>query len=193
MDDHDQRFKTLLREVFPEFFQLFLLGWADRFDFARVEWIDKEVFADPSQGERRALDLVAKLATKEAVPAPRPGQEVGWLVLIHVEIESADTAAPFRPRMFDYYQGLRRRYGLSVLPVGLYLRVGLAGIGWDVYEERLWERTLLRFEYAYLGLPAWDATQFVEGDNPLGVALTSLMRRPRERRSPESHETLNRP
>src|SRR5947209_2585097 len=60
MIDHDQRFKNLLHEFLPEFFQLFFPSWAERFDFAQIEWLDKEAFPDPPQGERRSLDLVAK-------------------------------------------------------------------------------------------------------------------------------------
>jgi hypothetical protein len=28
---------------------------------------------------------------------------------------------------------------LPVLPIGLFLRVGLDGIGWDAYEEHFWK------------------------------------------------------
>jgi hypothetical protein len=37
MEDHDQRFKTLLREFFRELFLLFFPQWAKRFDFSQVE------------------------------------------------------------------------------------------------------------------------------------------------------------
>jgi hypothetical protein len=56
-----------------------------------------------------------------------------------------------------YYVQLRRDTQLPVLPIGLFLRVGLDGIGWDAYEENFWEHRLLRFEYAYVGLPALEA------------------------------------
>ena len=41
--------------------------------------------------------------------------------------------------MFEYYVQLRRDTGLPVLPIGLFLRVGLDGIGWDAYEEHFWK------------------------------------------------------
>ena len=59
--------------------------------------------------------------------------------------------------MFRSYANLRARHGLPVLPIGLYLRVGLQGIGVDVYEEHFWELRPVRFEYLYVGLPALDA------------------------------------
>ena len=51
MDDHDQRFKTLLREFLPEFFELFFPEWAARFDFSSTEWLEQEAFLDPPGGE----------------------------------------------------------------------------------------------------------------------------------------------
>ena len=84
----------------------------------------------------------------------------------------------FRPRMFEYYIQLRRDTGLPVLPIALFLRVGLDGIGWDAYEEHFWEQRIIRFEYTYVGLPALDGEPFATGENLLGVALSTLMRIP---------------
>jgi hypothetical protein len=50
-----------------------------------------------------------------------------------------------------------------------------------VYEEHFWELRPVRFEYLYVGLPALNAVEYVEGDNWLGVALSALMRIPAER------------
>jgi hypothetical protein len=192
MADHDQRFKTLLQEFFAEFIQLFFPDWSDRFDLGRIEWLNTEVFADAPEGERRRLDLVAQLDVRQVLPAQRPGREDKWIALLHVEVESDDKVAPFRPRMFDYYWILQERYGLPVLPIGLYLRVGLQGIGWDVYEQWFWEHRLVHFEYPYIGLPALDAEPYVNGDNLLGVALAALMRIAPERRAWLKAEALRR-
>jgi hypothetical protein len=70
-----------------------------------------------------------------------------------------------------------------VLPIALFLRVGLDGIAWDSYEEHFWERQIVRFEYAYVGLPALKGEEFATGENLLGVALSALMRQPAERRA----------
>jgi hypothetical protein len=94
--------------------------------------------------------------------------------------------------MFDYYVHLRRDSQLPVLPIGLFLRVGLEGIGWDAYEEFFWEHRLLRFEYAYVGLPALDAERYATGEHLLGVALSTLMRVPPERRVELHAEALKR-
>lgn len=192
MFDHDQRFKLLLQEFFAEFIRLFFPALAARFDFSQVVWLDKEVFADPPQGNRGYLDLVAQLPTRQAIPGQRTGEAESWLTLIHVEIEHADSVQPLRSRMFQYYEQLRRRHGRPVLPIVLYLRVGLDGIGQDVYEEYFWELRVLSFEYLYIGLPALNAEEYVRGDNWLGLALSALMRAPAERKAQLAAQGLQR-
>lgn len=189
---HDERFKKLLQEFFAEFFWLFFAEWAARFDFNSLEWLDKELMSDAPGGESRYVDLVAKLATLEPVPGPDGRAADSWLALIHVEIEAADSVAPLRRRMFHYYEPLRRRHDLPVLPIGLYLRVGLDGIGWDSYEERFWGHQLVSFNYPYVGLPALDAERYVHQDNWLGVALAALMRVSKERKIELASEALER-
>src|SRR5262249_22820651 len=143
--------------------------------------LDKEVFPDPPEGSRHVLDLVGHVPTRLGVPGQRPGETERWLALVHIEIESPDRVKPLRPRVFNAYVNLRRSSGLPVLPIGLYLQVGLNGIGLDVYEEHFWELRPVHFEYLYVGLPALDGVQYVQGDNWLGVALAALMRIPRDR------------
>jgi hypothetical protein len=114
------------------------------------------------------------------------------LVLIHIEVESNDRIAGFRRRFFEYYGDLRRKYDLPVWPIGVFLRVGLDGVGWTSYTETFWDQRLLEFWFAYVGLPALDAEAYLHGDSLLGVALTSLMRVPRERRVELQAEALDR-
>lgn len=130
MDDHDQRLKTLLREFLPEFFELSFPAWAARFDFDGTEFLEQEAFLDPPHGEKRLLDVVAKIPTREAVSDPGGRAADHWLVIVHIEVESPDRAAEIRPRMWHYYDFLRRQHRLPVLPICLFLRVGLDGIGW---------------------------------------------------------------
>jgi hypothetical protein len=94
--------------------------------------------------------------------------------------------------MHAYYEQLRRRHGLPVLPIALYLRVGLDGIGRDVHQETYWEYPLLSFRYAYVGLPGLDGEQYVAGEHLLGVALTALMQVPPARRAAVHAEALRR-
>jgi hypothetical protein len=192
MHDHDQRFKNLIREFFAEFLELFFADWAARFDCSQVEWLDKEVFPDPPEGTRSILDLVAKLPAREPTPGADSEQRQTWLALIHIEIESPDKVAPLRPRMFRSYVYLRDRYQLPVLPIGLYLKVGLDGVGIDLYEERFWDLETVRFQYLYVGLPALDAVKYVQGDNWLGWALAALMKIPKDQIAPLGMEAMRR-
>lgn len=111
---------------------------------------------------------------------PIPGTDVtdNLLTLIHVEVESQDSAAVLPPRMFDYYVALRRKHALPLLPIALFLKVGLDGIGWARYEERFWDDRILQFDFPYVGLPALSAEKYLHLDNPLGVALSALMKSP---------------
>jgi hypothetical protein len=154
MEDHDQRFKQLIRMFLGELFEAFFTQWFGRFDFAAVPWLDQEVFLDPPQGERRVIDLVARLPLK-----PRPGETTTAqeLALIHIEVEAEDTTVPLRKRFFDSYNALRRKHGLPVLPVAVFLRVGLNGTGVLNYEELFDEQIVLTFAFEYVGLPALDA------------------------------------
>ena len=189
--DHDQRLKVLLKEFFEGFFVCFFPVWAERFEFLEIDWLDKELFLAPPQGEKRQLDLVARLKLRPGVPPPRA--DVSDLVaLVHVEVESRASTVAFRPRMFEYYIQLRRDTGLAVLPVALFLRLGLDGIGWDAYEEHFWDQRIIRFEYAYVGLPGLDGEVYATGENLLGVALSAMMRLPAERRAELYAEGLKR-
>jgi hypothetical protein len=174
--DHDQRFKELIREFFPDLLRLFFPVWAGRFDFTTVEWLDKELMPEPPDGDRHILDLVARLPAvvplnPDAADAPRP-----WLALVHIEVESPDRTTALTPRLPGYYRHLRERYGLPVLPLVIYLKVGLDGIGIDTVDEVFVDFVPSTFRYHYVGLPALNADDYLNGDNWLGVALSALMR-----------------
>src|SRR5436305_1620196 len=97
--DHDQRLKVLLKEFFGQFFLCFFPVWAERFDFTELTWLDKEIFLAPPQGEKRLLDLVVRLRIRPGMPPPRKGSS-DLLALVHIEVESRESAQAVRPRMF---------------------------------------------------------------------------------------------
>jgi hypothetical protein len=125
---------------------------------------------------------VAKLRLKPGAPPPRTGV-TDLVALVHVEVESRESMVVFRPRMFDYYVQLRRDTGLPVFPIAVFLRVGKQGIGWDVHEEHFWEEPVIRFRYAFIGLPGVPGLAYATGENLLGVALSALMELPDDRRA----------
>jgi len=190
--DHDQRFKVLIQEFFREFFELFFPKFAALFEFSQIEWLDKEIFPDPPAGARRSVDLLAKIPLRQAVATKRPGESTALLALLHVEVEHEDTVQPLRVRMYEYYEPLRRRQRMPVLPVALYLNVGLEGVGIDTYEEYFGDLRVLHFQYLYVGLPGLDARKYVGQSNWLGVALAALMHCPEDQRIQLTTEAVQR-
>ena len=104
LDDHDQRFKALLREYLPEFFDCFFPNRGNQFDFTGTEWLEQEAFLDPPGGEKRILDVVAKVPTRVPVPDPSGRGASHSVVVVNVEIESPERATDIRPRMLWYYE-----------------------------------------------------------------------------------------
>lgn len=186
--DHDQRFKKLLQEFFAEFLQLFFPNHAATFDFTRVEWLEKELFPDQQSGDVLRLDLVAQLPHLSA----QSEEEQEQIALVHVEVESRESTVALRERMWEYYSALRRRYRRKVLPIALFLKVGLQGIGTDTYTEEINGHETLRFTYPYIGLPALEAQTYLNSENWLGVALGALMRIPQGHRVEFGGEALRR-
>lgn len=172
MEDHDQRLKELLRLFFRAFLDLILPAWADRFDLAALDWQQQEVFTDPPSGKMRRLDLVARLPRRD----PPAGTAADLLAL--VEIGAEDKATRLRKQFAANHRALRARTDADVLPLALYLQVALQGRGLDSYVEEVEGLEVFRFNFPYLALPGLEARQHVEGDNPLAVALSVLMRGP---------------
>jgi hypothetical protein len=192
MTDHDQRFKTLLKEFLPEFFDLFFPEFGRFFDFSKTEWLDKEVFSDPPEGERREVDLVAKLGLVEQIAVPPGIRADAMLALIHIEVESGESAIPVAARMPWYFLNLLRTHRLPVLPIVVFLKVGHEGLGERTYEASFGPLAVLTFRYLSVGLPALDGVEYLKRGNDLGVALSALMRIPEERRARQRAEALKR-
>lgn len=179
--NHDQRFKNLIREFFAEFFQLFFADWLDLLDLSEIAWLEQEISPEPA-GTRNVLDLVARVRCRRPLPDWHDGEEISeCLLVVLIEIESADSTTSIRARLPGYAWTLRSKLGLPVLPVVLFLKVGLNGIGVETHERRIGSLVAERMDFLYVGLPALDAVQYLEGDNWLGVALSALMRIPRDR------------
>src|SRR5687767_11115598 len=104
MADHDQRLKSVVRECLAEAVGLTFPAWAAALDLTAPQWLEQEVFPDPPSGERREVDLVAR------VPIRTGGQ-----ALVHVEVEWRDSLTSLYERMPRYHHFLGFRHGLAVL------------------------------------------------------------------------------
>lgn len=150
---HDQLFKELLRAFFREFLELFFPQVAARLDFARINFLDKELFTDFPEGDLRETDLLAEVTTLEDEPE---------LILIHIEVQ-AQRRDVFRYRMWEYYALLRMRYRKPVFPAVLYLSPGSGGLTKETYSEGIFSENTLTFHYAVVGLPDLSAPRAPRG------------------------------
>jgi hypothetical protein len=94
--------------------------------------------------------------------------------------------------MYEYFHFLTEKHGLTVLPIAVYLRVGLEGRGKDVYQVRVLDRVPLRFEYDYVGLSGLEGQDYLGQDNPVAIAWSALMRWPGPQRARAAVEALDR-
>ncbi len=78
MIDHDRIFKELIRTFFIEFIELFFPELHADLEPESLEFLDKEVFTDVTEGEKHEADLIVKTRLR--------GQEAYFL--IHIEAQS---------------------------------------------------------------------------------------------------------
>jgi hypothetical protein len=154
-----------LRAFFREFLELFFPEVAARLDFARVVFLDKEVFTDVPEGSRRELDLVARVHTQDGISE---------LILLHIQVQ-AQREREFPYRMFEYYALLRLRYKVPVFLTVVYLVAGMGRLSEMVCKERLFGQTILTFRFQSVGLPDLSSDDFRAVDNSLAYALSALM------------------
>lgn len=78
--NHDQLFKELLTTFFIEFIELFFPEVLGYLDTESISFIDKEFFADLTQGEKNLLDVVALARF----------QGLDYSFLVHIEAQSTN-------------------------------------------------------------------------------------------------------
>jgi hypothetical protein len=165
MGRHDRLFKPLLRAFWAEFLTLILPEVASELDASRTEFLDKESFTDLFAGQRRELDLVARM------PATSGADR---LILVHVEVEGRYRSSMAR-RLWRYYLQLQLRHQLPVLPVVIFLRGGPAGLSAGEHREEVLGIEVARFRYVSMGLARAEAAEWLERKEALAAALASLM------------------
>lgn len=157
--------KELIKTFFFEFVQLFFPDLAAKLDREVIEFLDKQVFTDVTEGERHEADLVAKV---------RLNGEPSFF-LFHVEPQSS-ARNEFPRRMFSYFARLHETFGLPVYPVAVLSYdapkteaphgYGVTIDGWQV----------LAFEYRSLQLNRMSWRDYIRQDNPVSLALAAKMR-----------------
>jgi hypothetical protein len=161
---HDQLAKTLIATFFGDFLRLTLADTAPRLRLDEAVFVDKEVFTDWPDGNRRELDLLARVPVEQ--------EEV--CLLVHVEIESRASSAMKR-RLWGYYMQIRLKYKLLVLPILINLRGGRPGVELVAVEEGFEPLATGTFRYRALGLSGCRAADWLARPEPVAWALAALI------------------
>ena len=161
---HDQLSKSLISTFFQDFLRLAAPDSARHLRPDEAVFLDKDLCLDWPDGNRRELDLLAK------VPV-----ETGDLeVLVHVEIESRASSG-MDQRMWCYYMQIRLRHELLILPILLNLRGGRPGVSLEVLKEGV-GAARVTFPYHLLGLSGCQAEEWLARPEPIAWAFAALMR-----------------
>ena len=185
MPDHDQRFKTLIKEFFPEFLRLFFPKYANRLVLDSVNWEPTELLPHPPDGSRHFLDLVAKLKIRQG-PGTKPILDASGkkakecFAVIHLEIESSKSKTSIMNRLPTYYIHLRNRTKLPVLPIIIFLNRGGPGHGIMEHRDSLFGLEIQVMRFLYVALKGLNALEYMKKESLLAVALTALMDIPEE-------------
>ncbi len=169
MTSHDQLWKDLFRAFFTDL--LFLLDpdlatyLVGNLGSGSVTFLDKEVFADLPEGERREVDLLAEI----------PDRAGGRKLRVHVEIEQSFGGKIGR-RVARYSHYLYFRHPGPVVSIVVFLHGGPPGALWTDAIERVFEREIHRFNYLSLGLSRLPAKTLLDRSEPLAWALAALSR-----------------
>ena len=162
---HDQLFKEILGEFFPEFIELFFPQMAAYLDRGSVEFLPVELFTDLTAGAVFETDLVVK--------ARFQGQESGFIV--HVEHQGKFEHVLDR-RMFNYFALLHRDYSLPVYPIVIFSHRSPRLVGDRHYSVEFPDWEVLRFNYRVIRLNHLPWQDFVGRANPVASAFMAKMR-----------------
>ena len=164
---------------------MFFPRWGRYFDACRRTWLDKEVFYDPPEGEEGELDLVDRVPVRGSADPAEPDYE-----MIHIEVESGESVARLRSRIPRYFRFIRQSHKLPAVSLGLYLRTGLRGRGYDQFEEKRSGGNQDRFVWPYIGLPKLDGRRYIQKRSVVAAAFSVFMNVPVELRARHLAEVL---
>jgi hypothetical protein len=163
--EHDRLFKELISTFFWEFLELFFPDLIPYIDQSSITFLPQEVFIDITSGNRREVDLLAKVRFRE--------QESFFL--IHTETQSY-AQADFARRMFHYFARLDEKYALPVYPIALFSFDTPQRLEPNNYQVEFPDRKVLEFSYAAIQLNRLNWRDFLRQQNPVAAALMAKMR-----------------
>jgi hypothetical protein len=164
MIDHDRLFKELLTTFFVEFLELFFPEVAAYLERDTLEFLDKEIFTDLTEGDRYEADLVAKIKFRN--------QETFFL--IHIESQ-AQYQAGFSKRMFRYFSRLYEKHDLPVYPIAIFSYDSPRSPQPNTHQVAFPNKVVLDFNYDIIQLNRLNWRDFVRQQNPVASALMAKM------------------
>ena len=162
--NHDRLFKELLSTFFVEFLELFFPELAKYLEADSLEFVDKEIFTDITQGERREADLLVKCRMQ--------GRETFFL--IHLEHQSK-RQKDFARRMFFYFARLTEKFALPVYPIALFSYDKPNTAEKSQYSVDFPDRKVVEFNFAVIQLNQLNWRDFLTKDNAAASALMAKM------------------
>lgn len=165
MIDHDELFKKLLTTFFVEFVELFLPDMAGYLDWDNIEFLPLEYFNDTTTGQRRQIDILAKVGFQ--------GKEAFFLV--HIENQSY-SQEEFERRMFFYFSLLYQKYLLPIYPIAVFSFDYPLRPQSQQHTVTFPDLKVLEFNFASVQLNNLSWRDFLQHQNPVATALMSKMR-----------------
>ncbi|BAY11695.1 DUF4351 domain-containing protein [Calothrix sp. NIES-2098] len=171
MIDHDQLFKKLLENFFPEFIELFFPDITNYWERDSIEFLAQEIFTDITVGTKKIVDLVVRASFRDR----------DSLFIIHTEHQSS-SESDFNARMFTYFARLHEKYGLPIYPIVLYSHDSPLTREPNIYTVEFPGWKVLEFNYRVIQLNQLNWRDFVNIPNPVASALIAKMRMDKQER-----------
>ena len=162
--NHDKIFKELLTTFFVEFIELFFPEVLEYLDTSSITFIDKELFTDVIQGEKKILDVVALTKFK--------AQDYSFLV--HIEAQ-ASNKTDFNERMFRYFCSLFLKYNRPIYPIVIFSYDSPKRPDKTNFVIELPNYKVLDFNYQVVQLNRLNWRDFLNQRNPIASALMAKM------------------
>jgi hypothetical protein len=162
---HDQLFKQVLGEFFPEFIELFFPQVAAYLDRDSIEFLPLELFADLVSGDAFETDLIVKVRFR--------GQESYFI--IHIEHQGKFDQG-FDKRVFNYFALLHRDDDLPIYPIVIFSHRSPKLAGDRSYSVAFPDWEVLRFNYRAIRLNHLAWQDFVGKANPVASAFMAKMK-----------------
>ena len=166
MINHDRLFKELLTVFLFEFLELFLPELAHHIEPETIEFLDKEMFTELGEGDRREADLVARARFR--------GKDSFFLIHAEAQADSKNIKL-FPRRMFRYYSVLLERHDLPIYPIALLSFSTPRSRAPSTFRVRFPDFEPLRFRFRTVQLNRLEWRDFVRRPNPVAAALMSRM------------------